>query len=313
MLIKITNFIRRYKRVMFDILFKNLFMKFSLYRMLMNKLYRVLIYDTFNAKHINNIKNYNKNSLERVKVRSGLNLNDKNSIPNFNFDFPNNFKGYFKINIKKMSCVNGSRLNSKGDPLCNTALQLIKDENTKMENLFVYNYYRNFTPKNLSEVFLIKKKSKLDKINPYNRFYPWHTPYPPPEHQEFFFGPKIYYKNEVKFRAHRLKNIYKLINKYGYIPDENDCIDGYILTNQNDYRFIITAGHHRSSVLNAMNILGKFSDKVIVRFDRERISSNYFLINKKDVKKWPAVKNGFLLEEDAILMFDSYFQDKIYI
>ena len=98
-----------------------------------------------------------------------------------------------------------------------------------------------------------------------------------------------------------------------YIPDENNYIDGYILTNQNDYRFIITAGHHRASVLNAMNILGKFSDKVIVRFDRERISSNYFLINKKDVKKWPAVKNGFLLEEDAILMFDSYFQDKIYI
>lgn len=298
---------------MFDILFKNVLMKFSLYRMLMNKLYRMFFHDAFNSKHIHNFKNYNRNSLERLKVRSSLNLKEKNPIPDFNFDFPSNFKGYFKVNIKKMSCVNGSRLNSKGDPLCNTALQLVKDENTKIENLFVYNYYKNFTPKNLSEVFLIKKKSKLDKISPYNRFYPWHTPYPPPEHQEFFFGPKIYYENEVKFRAHRLKNIYKLINKFGYIPDENDCIDGYILTNENDYRFIITAGHHRSSVLNAMNILGKFSDKVIVRFDRERISNNYFLINKKDVKKWPAVENGFLLEEDAILMFDSYFQDKIYI
>ena len=279
----------------------------------MNKLHRVFIYDPFSAKHIHKIKNYNKNNLERVKVRYGLNFKDKNSVPNFNFDFTNSFNGFFKIDIKKMSCVNGSRLNSKGDPLCNTAIQLINNENLKLEDLYLYNYFKRFTPKTLSEVFLLPKKSKLDKISSYNRFYPWHTPYPPPEHQEFFFGPKIYYKYEINFRAQRLKNIYKLINKFGYIPDENDCIDGYLLTNENDYRFIITAGHHRSSVLNAMHILGKFSDKVMVRFDRERISSNYFLINKEDVKKWPAVKNGFISEEDAILMFDSYFQDKIYI
>lgn len=279
----------------------------------MNKLYRLLVYNAFNEKHLNSIKNYDQKNFEKLKVRSGLNLNNRQSIPNFNFNLQNDFRGYFKIDIKKMSCVNGSRLNSKGDPLCNTAIQLINNENLKLEDLYLYNYFKRFTPKSLSEVFLLPKKSKLDKISPYNRFYPWHTPYPPPEHQEFFFGPKIYYKYEINFRAQRLKNIYKLINKFGYIPDENDCIDGYILANENDYRFIITAGHHRSSVLNAMNILGKFSDKVIVRFDRERISSDYFLINKKDVKKWPAVKNGFLLEEDAILMFDSYFQDKIYI
>ena len=314
MLIKKKNFIKKCRRIFFDILFKNLLMRYSFYRISMNKLYRLFIYNAFNGPNENYLNEHKNNKyLNIIKVRSGSDIYNKDSIPNFDFNLQNNFKGFFKVNIKKMSSVNGSRLNSKGDPLCNTALQLIKDENTKMEDLFLHNYYKNFTPKNLSEVFLIQKKNKLDKISPYNRFYPWHTPYPPPEHQDFFFGPKNYYEKEIKFRTYRLKNIYKLINEYGYIPDKDDCIDGYILTKESDYRFIITAGHHRSSVLSAMNILDKYSDEVTVKFDQERIKNKYFVINKKDIKKWPAVKNGFLSEEDAILLFDSYFKDKIYI
>ena len=61
-----------------------------------------------------------------------------------------------------------------------------------------------------------------------------------------------------------------------------------------------------------MNILGNYSNEVIVRFDKERISNKCFIINKKDVKSWPSVKNSFLSIEDAILVFDSYFKDKNY-
>jgi hypothetical protein len=279
----------------------------------MNKFYRLFFYNAFSEpkkKYLTAHKNHQY--LKGVKVRFKSKKYINNTIQSFNTNFENDFNGFFKVDIKKMTSVYGSRFSSGLDPLCNTALQLINNKNITMENLFLHKYFKSFHPKNLSEVFLINTKSQLDNLNPYNRFYPWHTPYPPPEHQDFFFGPKINHNDEIELRTCRLKNIYELINKYGYIPDEVDCISGYVLTNKNDYRFIVTAGHHRSSVLNAMNILGNYSNEVIVRFDKERISNKCFIINKKDVKSWPSVKNSFLSIEDAILVFDSYFKDKNY-
>lgn len=304
---------RKFKRKIFDLLFKNPLMKYSEYRKFMNKFYRLFFNDPFSdPKKKNLIAHKNNLYFKTIKFRSKSKKYINNSINSFNINLDNNFDDFFKVDIKKMTSVNGSRFSSGWDPLCNTALQLINNQDIKIENLFLYKYFKSFHPKNLSEVFLINKKSSLDKLNPYNRFYPWHTPYPPPEHQDFFFGPKINYKDEIKLRTYRLKNIYELIKTYGYIPDEIDCIEGYVLTNENDYRFIVTAGHHRSGVLSAMNILGNYSNEVTVRFDQERISNKCFIINKKEVKNWPSVKNNFLSEEDAILMFDSYFKDKIY-
>ena len=53
---------------------------------------------------------------------------------------------------------NGSRFCSSGDPLTNTALQLIKNKNIEIKDLLLYKYFKSFNPKNLSEVFLIKRK-----------------------------------------------------------------------------------------------------------------------------------------------------------
>ena len=106
-----------------------------------------------------------------------------------------------------------------------------------------------------------------------------------------------------------------MINKYSYIPNKNDCIEGYILidNDNDDYRFVVTSGTHRSSVLNAMNILDKFSHKVPVKFDQIRVDNKNFVINKKNVKNWPAVKSGFLKIDEANLFFESFFKDKKYL
>ena len=305
--------LRKFRRIIFDLLFKNSLMKNSKYRELMNSFYRFFIYDAFlepKKKYLDDHKNHLY--LDNVKNRFLSKKYVKNIIPNFSVDIDNNFNDLFKVDIKKITSVEGSRIGSGLDPLCNTALQLIKNKNIKIDDLFLNKYFNNFQPKNLSEVYLIREKSKLDNLNPYNRFYPWHTPYPPPEHQDFFFGPKIYKDNEIRIRTYRLNNIHELVNKYGYIPDESDCIKGYILTNENDYRFIVTAGHHRSSVLNAMNTLGKFPNEVVVKFDQKRIQNKYFIVNKEGIENWPSVKNNFISKQDAILLFDSFFKDKIY-
>ena len=180
--------------------------------------------------------------------------------------------------------------------------------------LIINKYFNHFQPRNLSELYFINESSQLlDDQNPYNRFYPWHTPYPPPEHQDFFFGPKIYQENEVKIRTYRLNNIYDLVSKYGYIPDERDCIKGYIISNESDYRFVVTAGHHRSSVLNAMNKIENAPLKVPVKFDHTRVKNKNFLINLENINNWPAVKSGFLKKEEAETFFKSFFIDKDYI
>lgn len=279
----------------------------------MNNFYRLFIYNAFKEPGKNYILRYKNNKYSHnVTKRYESKKSVKKNVQKFNIYLNNDFKDFFRVNTKKMTSVNGSRFSSKYDPLCNTALQIINKKYVNLKDLYLYKYLKKFNPKNLSEVFLINKKNKLDNLNPYNRFYPWHTPYPPPENQDFFFGPKVNYLDEIKFRVHRLKNIFKLVKKYGYIPDENDCIDGYILKNKNDYRFVVTAGHHRASVLCAMNILGKFPNDVIVRFDQHRITNKLFIIHKKNVKNWPSVKNNFLSKKDAILVFDSFFKEKNY-
>ena len=50
------------------------------------------------------------------------------------------------------------------------------------------------------------------------------------------FGPIEH--NEVEHRLIRLKNIFKNIKKFGYVPSDKDIIKGYILKSDNDYRFL---------------------------------------------------------------------------
>ena len=313
-LIKLLKIIyKKFKKILFTLLFKNLFMQYPFYRDLMNKFYRFFFYNAFlEPKEEYLLAHNNHQYLKGVEIRSKNKKLANNSIPYFHLDFDNSYKGFFKVDIKKMSSDNGSRFSSIGDPLCKTALQLINNKNLKIRDLFLYKYFQKFQPKSISEVFMINKQTELEEINSYNRFFPWHTPYPPPEHQNFFFGPKIKLFDEISLRRVRLLNIIELVKKYGYIPDDNDCIDGYVLINKNDYRFVVTGGHHRSSVLNALNILEKFPDHVIVRFDQERVPNNYFIIDKKEVKNWPSVKNNFITEKSAISIFDSFFIDKKY-
>ena len=62
-----------------------------------------------------------------------------------------------------------------------------------------------------------------------------------------------------------------------------------------------------------MNLLDLYPNKVPVKFDHMRVENKIFIINKNNVKNWPAVESGFLTEKDAVLFFESFFQDKKYL
>ena len=55
------------------------------------------------------------------------------------------------------------------------------------------------------------------------------------------------------------------------MPGKDDQICGYKLVNDNDYRFVITAGSHRSSVLKALNK----KTYIAVKFDNLRVNKNF--------------------------------------
>ena len=69
---------------------------------------------------------------------------------------------------------------------------------------------------------------------------------------------------------------------------------------------MITAGHHRVAVLTALYINGNNSyENLEVKYDNLRV--NVKIIHEKDISNWPGVKSKYISEEDALEMFNSYF------
>ena len=59
-----------------------------------------------------------------------------------------------------------------------------------------------------------------------------------------------------------------------------------------------------------LRILNLYPNKVPVKFDHMRVENKIFIINKNNVKNWPAVKSGFLTEKDAVLFLKVFFKIK---
>ena len=98
----------------------------------------------------------------------------------------------------------------------------------------------------------------------------------------------------------------RYINKFGYIPSDIDIIKGYILISEDDYRFLITSGHHRVAVLKAINkVYPQKFRKVIVTFEKKRC--NLRIVDQNEVENWPAVNNNFCSREDALELFGKFF------
>lgn len=142
----------------------------------------------------------------------------------------------------------------------------------------------------------------MSSLSKYTLFYPWFHKYPQRFLVPGMFGPKD--PNVAYLRFLRLKNLIELIKKFGYLPTKNDVVMGYILLNNKDFRFVITAGAHRCSVLYALN---KSINMTVVN-DTLRVKNNFHVIDLKNIKDWPGVKSGYTKSIDAKEMFLSFFK-----
>ncbi len=211
---------------------------------------------------------------------------------------------FFLINIKKFSGFEGHYYYSGHDPLVNTSKQLLNQHNLKPEDSYLFTYYNQFQPKTYGQVYHLNPKNKLHQLKSTDYFHPWIHHTPTNTFRAGLFGPKDI--SNVKHRLIRLRNLINNINQYGYIPSNDDVIEGYILLKNNDYRFLITGGHHRVAVLTAMYMSGKeIFENVAVKYDSSRV--NVKIVRETEVSNWPGVKSGYLNQEDALEMFNKYF------
>ena len=183
-------------------------------------------------------------------------------------------------------------------------LQLIINRNIPLKDTYLYNFYQKFQPKNYGKVFNLKDTNKLSKLPQTSYFYPWLHNKPTNIFRAGLFGPKDI--TNVEHRVTRLKNLIELIKEKNYIPTEEDIIDGYILVNNLDYRFLIISGHHRVAVLyglNKKNIVN--NNKIIVKFNSKKVKVK--IIHRNDSYKWTGVLSKYISEQDSLELFDSFF------
>lgn len=105
----------------------------------------------------------------------------------------------------------------------------------------------------------------------------------------------MYSHKHAKNRINQMRNLYQSIKNRGVIEDDN-LPKINILIKDNQWRwFMGDGGNHRSYVMSCLSY----------EFFTARISQ---VINRKDVYKWPNVKNGTYSAQEAKKVFDMYFE-----
>ncbi len=88
------------------------------------------------------------------------------------------------------------------------------------------------------------------------------------------------------------------INKCGYLPEKYGYIEAIeLLKNDNSSAYILTDGNHRVSALSALGI----QEKILIKIKINNI------IKECDNNRWFGVKKRYYKNEDALLIFNSYF------
>jgi len=100
---------------------------------------------------------------------------------------------------------------------------------------------------------------------------------------------------ENEFSA--LKSAYQSISLNGYLPRKYGYAEVLVLKNKEANAYILLDGNHRASALSALGY--------------KNMETRIFIgniVDRSDVKNWPGVKSSFFTEDDALHIFDVYFE-----
>ena len=180
---------------------------------------------------------------------------------------------------------------SAGNPLRDTAAVYAETGSTEKARAFLASFYELFQPKTLAEALFRTNEpslAPLTELSPYTQFQPWRlSTRISPKHLAVGsqnFGPVAAKKLDLEVR--KLTSYVDSIRKRGYRPDlyAKRAIQGYFLLHGDEYRFLVTNGMHRTSVLAALGETTLAAD-----FDPRRPR----FIDSARLAMWPQVKSGF--------------------
>ena len=247
-------------------------------------------------------KPFPRNKIELIKHRLNFYSHNLKGRVQFIDDYDYIFKEEitkkkFNIQINKFIGYGGSYIYDGEAPLLKSAIEIYKNPRIVFNESYLFQFYEKFQPENYGELYQLSERNYLYNLSSYIDFKPWINDFPNYQSKsKGIFGPID--KNEIEHRFTRLKNLFFNINKFGYLPTDEDIIKGYLILIEDDYKFLITSGHHRIAVLKAINSFQEDKyNKVLVSFEGKR--SKIKIVDIKNIKKWPALTSLYCSEDDA--------------
>ena len=223
----------------------------------------------------------------------------------------------FDVPLDKCQSLLHLSYHLKGNhPFVETLLQYRVNPELRYETSPLKTFYTTFQPSTVLEAFVDPSEHKPFKASPlneltidtYHPFFPWDAQKRlargekglDVSHGHQTFGPVSRVKGEMEFR--RLVNVYESIKAKGYIPQPNNDGDirGFLLRTDDDYRFVVRQGLHRTP---ALSVLGYAS--IRARFFKG-LPRAIFL---RDSANWPQVKSGLMSRELAEHIFMQFFEN----
>jgi len=216
------------------------------------------------------------------------------------------------ISLKDCTSINGFVFKDGWHFLVATLEQYEKNPNIKYEETFLARYYDCYQPKNLQES-LYGKGSNIDipslirHRDPQNAPMPWTPMFKLPNKYKTNladYGPKDKSSDDGEVRFRRLTKIYDSIKSDGFREELNknviNQIKGVLLKNNNDFRFLVFNGNHRTAALSALGF-----EKIPFRF----VSNYPVIVDIENIDNWPCVKTGFYDRNVAEKIFLHYFEE----
>lgn len=184
-------------------------------------------------------------------------------------------------------------------------------------------FHHHWQPQNAREVLGLEGyalSTELDAAGPFGIPTPWMALSPTQTHERWMHmiakdnrehgiagGPDNGWKgwgpvNDAIGTAEvaRLVKIFGSIRDRGYMrnnaPDGD--IKGVVLSRGDDFRVMITAGHHRAAALAALDV-----NNATIRIDNP-------IVRRSEVHSWPNVRNGHFDEAGALAVFDRMFEGR---
>lgn len=200
-------------------------------------------------------------------------------------------------------------------PFVKTLLEFAVNPALSYEASMLYRYYQQYQPQTVRDVLLFGETSQVGEelshypVPRYLPTLPWDPAIETYErgerglsasHGNQGFGPVSDQKGALEFR--RLIETFLSIKTHGYQPSAKGDgeITGYFVRHQDDYRFIIRSGLHRTAVLGALGY-----EAIRVTFYQGYPRS----VDTLRVAEWPLVRRGDITVETALAITERFFTD----